>query len=58
MANIPKENMNGGLWKSRIKRSDITKADRKGLSRKASNNFLSIVPPGFELTYLWLGSLK
>jgi len=55
---MPKENMTGGLWKSRIKRSDITKADRKGLSRKTSNIFLSIVPPGFELTYLWLGSLK
>lgn len=55
---MPKANIKGGLWKSRIKRSDNTKADRKGLSRRASKNLLSIVPPGFELTCIGPDSLK
>ncbi|WP_221897472.1 hypothetical protein [Bathymodiolus japonicus methanotrophic gill symbiont] len=42
---MPKENIKGGLWKSRIKRSDITIAAIKGLSRKASKIFLGMVPP-------------
>ncbi|SMG67111.1 hypothetical protein BMETH_866_0 [methanotrophic bacterial endosymbiont of Bathymodiolus sp.] len=48
---MQKAKINGGLWKSRIKRSDNTMAAINGLSRRASRSFLSIVPPGF-LTHL------
>jgi hypothetical protein len=39
---MQKAKINGGLWKSRIKRSDNTMAAINGLSRRASRSFLSI----------------
>jgi len=46
------EKIKGGLWKSRIKRSDITILAIKGLSNRALKNFLSIGSPHRLITVL------